>query len=271
MTQSYPAQVRSKAPRYQVHFNVDFGSNGNLMHYACTKFKDIPSCSKPQRAMARVPTLGWIFTDSLVLSVVEAIFDDHDHPCAEQIHPPMYRIRHSGVTNVVLSLFRQTNCTEDAANFARNLVASFPSLEAVLLLGYDEGTTRAGTRAGDLVIKSDGGQSNKGADPSWAETLDVARRAAWVLQREVGADGRWLVDDRSVASLTSPDLLPSGLNSKVDEGKSPQLHYEGITLGTTVLPPNDSPGECEAEQTRDFDVLAEGSYISNLAHMISYC
>src|SRR6185437_7246286 len=103
MTQPYPAQVRSKAPRYQAHFNVDFGSNGNLMHYACTKFNDILSCSKPQRAMARVPTLGWIFTDSSVLSVVEAILDDdHDHPCAEQIHPPMYRIRRSGVTNVVL-------------------------------------------------------------------------------------------------------------------------------------------------------------------------
>jgi hypothetical protein len=221
--------------------------------------------------MARIPTLGWIFTESSQLSVVETILDDdYDDPCVEQIHPPMYRLRRSGDTYVVLSLFQQPNCTEDAATFARNLVSSFPSLEAVLISGYDDGTTRAGTRVGDLIIKSGGGQSGKGADPSWTETLDFARRAAWVLQSEVGADGRWLVDDLSVASLTSPDLLRSILDSKFDEVKGPQLHYERITLGPKPLRSKDPPGKCEAEQKGDVDVLAAGICISNFGHMISY-
>jgi hypothetical protein len=206
------------------------------------------------------PTFGWICTDPWLLAMAEAMLDEeYEVPSMKPEHTNVYRLGRIGSLNVVINFLPEPPHAADGAHMAQNIATSFSGIKAILITGFGGGVPSAGIRFGDLVISPVTNRYDIDAESSSTPTLNIVQRAAYVLQKEVGADGHWLSSNLSLAVSNFPDLPQLVQRPSSDLPDYPQLHYGNIGSGSQDI---------QNEQLRDrlaavknticFDTVATG-------------
>src|SRR5204863_2441368 len=114
-----------------------------------------------------------------------------------------------GSVNVLIHCLPEPTGTADGAYMAQNMTPSFGLIENILITGLDPGVADAGMRLGDLIICPAMARLGDDAQPSSPRTPNSTQRAVDVLQKEVGADGRWLSSNLPLTGSNVSDLFQS--------------------------------------------------------------
>jgi nucleoside phosphorylase len=164
--------------------------------------------------------------------MAEVMLDEEYEDASTKPGPTnVYRLGRIGSLNVVVCCLREPGGA-DAAHMAQNMATSFRGIEAILMTGFGDGVPSAGIRLGDLVIGPAISQYDNGAEPRSTARPNIVQRALDVLQREIGADGRWLSSNLSLVAPTFPDLPQFAQRPSSDLPDRPQLHYGNTGSGS---------------------------------------
>jgi len=198
------------------------------------------------------PTVGWICTDPLFLTMVDALLDEtYEDRSIVPRDTKTHRLGRVGSVNVFISLAESPSAA-DAVRIASNMTTEFASIEAVLITGFSAGVS-AGVNLGDVVIRPAITSSAHDAKSSSPLMPNILHSAVDVLQREIGADGRWLSSNLP----SSSDLFQFTHPANNDLLDCPQLHYEIIDSERQDIRSPDFRVE-PGNSTMCFDTLAAG-------------
>jgi len=198
------------------------------------------------------PTVGWICTDPLLLVMVDALLDEtYEDRSIVPGDTKAHRLGRVGSVDVIISL-AESPSVADAVRIAGNMTTEFASIEAVLITGFSADVS-AGMNLGDVVIRPAITSSAHDTKSSSSLMPNILHSAVDVLQREVGADGRWLSSNLPPSS----DLFQFTHPPNNDLLDYPQLHYEIVGPERQDIRSPDF-GDEPGNNTMCFDTLAAG-------------
>lgn len=199
------------------------------------------------------PTVGWICTDPLLLMMVDALLDEtYEDRSIVPGDTKEHRLGRVGSVNIIISLAESPSAA-NTVRIADNMTTEFASIEAVLITGFSAGVVSAGVNLGDVVIRPAITSSAHDAKSSSPLMPNILHSAVDVLQREVGADGRWLSSNLPPSS----DLFQFTHPANNDLPDYPKLHYEIIGPERQDIRSPDFGDEL-GNSTMCFDTLAAG-------------
>ncbi|KAI9786718.1 MAG: hypothetical protein M1816_007859 [Peltula sp. TS41687] len=173
------------------------------------------------------PSLGWICTESSLFTMAKVMLDDQSQVSAAMQGLDAVCSGHIGASNVVVIYTSQPDQASDVVAAAQILTESSRGLE-ILITDLVPGLVSDDVKPGDVIIgrphTADGGPLKAGSPPH------LLRRAVEVLQREVGADGRWLSSKIKVDPATSADVADVTQEQKHHPADHPRLLYRNLGL-----------------------------------------
>jgi hypothetical protein len=177
------------------------------------------------------PTFGWICTDPCLLEMADRMLDEkYENLLVKTGDANMHRYGRIGSVNVVINCLAEPSRAADAAHIAQNMAATFTDIKSIVVTGF--GVRSTGTRLGDLVISPGIIRHGRDAELNLTPVLNIAERAIYVLQREIGTDGVWL----------SSKLHYGNIDSESQDIQVEELRNRLATL----------------ESIKDFDTVAAG-------------
>ena len=174
-----------------------------------------------------LPSVGWICTNLSIFTMAKAMLDEENTDPSVKPGQNMVSSGRIGTVNVVINCLSQPLHSGDVANAAQTMITNSTGIKSILVTSFGNGLISHNIKLGDLAISQRNVRDGDDSEPVSTRKWSILQQAA-LLQREVGADGSWLLSNLPAPVLSSSDLLQLTQRPNNGTASYPQLHYGSV-------------------------------------------